>query len=71
MSDVPPVRLSRAPLGGGLPSNCRIKNGQAFRNGEFIPTPEEPDFLSFLGLPPDLTPFARAALVPETWRMEH
>jgi len=37
--------------GGALPSNCRVKDGAVWRNGEIIPMPEEEEFFRLLGLP--------------------
>jgi len=36
--------------GGGLPSDCVVKDGQVWRGGQAIAMPEESDFLAFLGL---------------------
>ena len=35
---------------GALPSDCSVKDGAVYHNGKIIPTPEEMDFLNFLGL---------------------
>lgn len=36
--------------GGALPSNCKVKNGAVWQNGEIVPMPEEENFLEFIGL---------------------
>lgn len=36
--------------GGGLPSDCHVKDGAVWRGSEIIPMDEETDFLAFCGL---------------------
>lgn len=43
--------VSQRRIGGYLPSNCVVKDGQVLRNGELIPMSEEEDFLQLLGMP--------------------
>ena len=42
--------VTQRKKGGGLPSNCQVKDGAVIRNGVVVPMPEEMDFLNFLGL---------------------
>ena len=43
--------VTKKRMGGLLPSDCVVANGRVWRNGKFIPMPEEEDFLKLLGLP--------------------
>jgi DNA polymerase/3'-5' exonuclease PolX len=43
--------VTQRRIGGLLPSNCVVKDGQVLRNGELIPMSEEEDFLELLGMP--------------------
>jgi DNA polymerase/3'-5' exonuclease PolX len=58
--------VSKRSAGGRLPSNCRVQDGQVFRNGESLPMPEEEDFLRLLDLE-GVDPAERGAKVPPTW----
>jgi DNA polymerase/3'-5' exonuclease PolX len=51
--------VTKRKYGGALPSDCKMKDGAIRRGGQIIPMPAERDFLSFLGLPPDLPPWER------------
>ena len=44
--------------GGLLPSNCMVRDGQVWQNGEPLSMPQEEDFLSFIGVA-DLAPMDR------------
>jgi DNA polymerase/3'-5' exonuclease PolX len=58
--------VTKRSAGGRLPSNCRVRDGQVFRNGLPLPMPEEADFLRLLELE-GLAPAEREARIPLTW----
>lgn len=51
--------VTQKNIGGYLPSDCIVKDGQVLRNGVLIPMSEEDDFLELLGMP-GLKPEERA-----------
>lgn len=43
--------VTQRRIGGWLPSDCVVKDGQVLRNGILIPMSEEEDFLALIGKP--------------------
>ena len=42
--------VTQKKYGGLLPSDCKVRDGAVWQNGEIVPMPEEEDFLEFVGL---------------------